>query len=144
MNRPQNIMRCLAVLFATFSIFFLASLSAPQAAHAQAAGKGNVDGTVVDAAGAPVKGARVVIFYMHFARIGNSGGAFGASNEAETMQQKRVVRTLTSDDNGKFKIENIDPREYRYDGSNPTVGYAEGKFTVEAGKTVKLEIKLTK
>ena len=104
--------------------------------------RGTAEGRVTDAAGNVLKGVSVKLTYVEFKVIGKSGGM-----DADQRPVPMAVRTAgvqASDDEGKVTFANLEPRSYTATAYTAANGGAEVSVKVEAGKTAKFDMRLTK
>ena len=104
--------------------------------------RGIAEGTVTDAAGNVLKGVQVKMTYIQIKTIGKSSG-FDPDQRPETLMVK-TVGIQVSDDEGKVTFANLEPRQYTALAYTAAAGGAEVSVQVEAGKTVKFDMKLAK
>lgn len=96
---------------------------------------GKIEGFVIDAAGAPVAGARVRSFdKMHFV----------STNEASYSEERRSAEVATTDSEGFFRLDEVKPGDRSvvamHESWAPGV---EGPFEVASGETATCTIRMT-
>ena len=133
-------------------VVLVAGMSIPSIAE-QPAAPGTVTGTVIDSSGKPAGSVTVYFFGsmdQQQQRGGGDAGRRGPKGRSTdltpepTLLAKGVMKgKVTTDAQGKFEIKTLTAGTYSYRAGNPTtVGMAGGELTVEAGKSVAVEIKL--
>jgi hypothetical protein len=147
---PRSILFALALMVGL-------SLAAGAYTYAQdSQQKGSVSGTIVAADGKPLVGLAVRLERTDPAGMGDAGGkrgkkAAGWDNGASQLQGQgkekgvKVVGRATTDQQGKFLIQNIDPGAAILVGGNKNQGWLYAPVEIQSGQETKLgELKLVK
>ena len=109
-----------------------------------AAATGTVTVTVTDKDGKAVEGATVRITAPRQAKNGAAAAAEPklADDTGKTGTKSTPVAQGTTDKDGKATLENVPVGEYNLSANLKGTGNARHKITVEAGKTLNVELKL--
>jgi hypothetical protein len=127
-----------------FSIGFTILLTTLFAASARAEQLGSISGSVIDAEGKAAVGLALRLEQVSHISVKPPGGNL----KHKTMQPLQTkpaappVATATTDAQGKFSMTQIKPGSYRLVGGNNSIGWIFQDVTVEAGKEIKLDLKL--
>ena len=137
-------MKRFAMFVAPMMALVLAIAFTVRAEDKPAAATGTVTVTVTDKDGKAVEGATVKITAPRQAKNGQSTAAEPKlADDTKTPAAKNTpVAQGTTDKDGKATLENVPVGEYNVAANLKGTGNARQKITVEAGKTVNVELKL--
>ena len=137
----------------TASLVVVAALAlVAQTAAAMQEGKGTLAGTVQTSDGKPAVGLTLKLVQdipIDMRRPGGKRGTNPNDGDASNLQagkpRTKNVGQATTDQNGKFTMQNIPAGTYRLEAGNKNVGWIYQDVTVEANKTTELnDLKLAK
>jgi hypothetical protein len=137
-------MKRFAMFVAPMMALVLAVAYSVRAEDKPAAATGTVTVTVTDKDGKAVDGASVRITAPRQAKNGAAAAAEPKlAEDAKTPPAKNApVAQGTTDKEGKATLENVPVGEYNISANLKGTGNARQKITIEAGKTVNVELKL--
>jgi len=106
---------------------------------------GSIRGIVFDSEGKPASNFALRLEKPAHISVKPPGGNLKhkAVVPVQTNPSVAPMATATTDAEGRFAMSDIPPGAYRIVGGSNSVGWVFQNVTVEAGKEVKLELKLT-
>ena len=126
-----------AVVALALSAMLVMVLATSVNAEMAAAG-GAISGKVVDATGAAVEGAKVVVMPAPVKK-----NLVAEGGDAPVKPEKpKAAGEATTDAQGKFKVEGLPAGDYIVSASNKEKGFGRAKATVADGQTAEVSIEL--